>query len=332
MPELRKDPIVNRWVIISTERSKRPQDFPSPVKKTRKGTCPFCTGNEATTPPEIFALRPPDSPANSPGWSLRVVPNKFPALRIEGDMQATTDGLFEKRNGIGAHEVIVESPEHALDLDQLSLSGFTDCLKAYQSRILDLKQDSRFQYVLIFKNHGEAAGATLEHTHSQLIALPIVPDLVHEEIAGATRHFDEKEQCIFCHLIEQEIRDGQRIVAQNETFISLCPYAPRFPFEMWILPRFHAAHFESGDPEVLERLAAIFKESLSRMRIALDAPPYNFFLHTAPLTGQYEHRFHWHFEIMPKLTKMAGFEQGTGFYINPVLPEAAAETLRNVQL
>ncbi len=332
MPELRKDPIVNRWVIISTERSKRPQEYPSPVKKNHKGLCPFCAGNESTTPPEVHAIRPEGLPPDGPGWSLRVVPNKFPALRIEGDMQDTSQGLFEKLSGIGAHEVIIESPDHALDLDQLPESGFADCLMAYRSRILDLKQDARFRYILIFKNHGEVAGATLEHTHSQLIALPIVPELVNEEIAGANLHFEGEERCIFCHLIEQEIKDGQRVVAMNETFVCLCPYAPRFPFEMWILPRFHAAHFENSTPEVFERLAAIFKESLNRMRQALDAPPYNFFLHTAPLTGHFEHRFHWHFEIMPKLTRMAGFEQGTGFYINPVLPESAAETLRNVTL
>ncbi|MDA0691852.1 MAG: galactose-1-phosphate uridylyltransferase [Nitrospinae bacterium] len=332
MPELRKDPILNRWVIISPERGQRPQDFPPPEKKLHKASCAFCQGNESTTPPEILAFRPENSLPNTPGWTLRVVPNKFPALKIEDQMDRSSDGLYEMMNGIGAHEVIIESPDHEADLDLLPEKKVEDALWTFKYRILDLKKDTRFQYILIFKNHGEAAGATLEHSHCQLIALPIVPELVSDEIAGAQRHFVVKNRCIFCDIIAQEKAVGLRIVNENDRFITLCPYAPRFPFEMWLLPKFHSDRFEDCAAEDISCLASLLKESLMKMRYALEAPSYNFVLHTSPVNGDHGKHYHWHIEIMPKLTKMAGFEQGTGFYINPVLPEVAAETLRNTQL
>lgn len=332
MPELRKDPILNRWVIISPDRGKRPHDFPVPAKKLHKGICPFCHGNEKSTPPEILAFRAENSPPNTPGWTLRVVSNKFPALRIEGEMNPVNDGLYESLNGIGAHEVIIESPDHQADLDLLPVKNIEDTLLAFKLRILDLKKDTRFQYILIFKNHGEAAGATLEHSHCQLIALPIVPELVRDEIEGAKRHFDLKQRCVFCDIIAQEKETGIRIVNQNKRFITLCPYAPRFPFEMWLLPQFHTDRFEDCGAEDLSSLAELLKESLMKMQVALGQPAYNFVLHTSPMNGNNGRHYHWHIEIMPKLTKMAGFEQGTGFYINPVLPEVAAETLRNTRV
>jgi UDPglucose--hexose-1-phosphate uridylyltransferase len=332
MPELRKDPILNRWVIISPDRGKRPHDFPVPAKKLHKGICPFCQGNEKSTPPEILAFRPENSQPNTSGWTLRVVSNKFPALRIEGEMDQVNDGLHESMNGIGAHEVIIESPDHQGELHSLPVEKIEDTLQAFKLRMLDLKNDTRFKYILIFKNHGEAAGATLEHTHCQLIALPIVPELVRDEIAGAEKHFNLKQRCIFCDIISKEKETGQRVVNQNERFITLCPFAPRFPFEMWLLPRFHSDRFEDCDAQDISRLAELLKESLMKMQTALGQPAYNFILHTAPMNGDNGLHFHWHIEIMPKLTKMAGFEQGTGFYINPVLPEVAAETLRNTQV
>ncbi len=332
MPELRKDPILNRWVIISPDRGKRPHEFPTVTKMPHKGICPFCHGNENTTPPEILAFRPDNSAANSPGWTLRVVSNKFPALRNEGGMNLVNDGLYESMNGIGAHEVIIESPDHLAELNSLPVGKVEDTLLAFKLRTLDLKKDSRFQYILIFKNHGESAGATLEHTHCQLIALPIVPELVRDEIAGAQSYFDLKQRCVFCDIIAQEKKTGLRVVNQNERFITLCPFAPRFPFEMWLLPQFHADRFEDCAAEDISMLAELLKESLMKMQVALGQPAYNLVLHTAPMNGNNGRHYHWHFEIMPKLTKMAGFEQGTGFHINPVLPEVAAETLRNTRI
>ena len=330
MPELRKDPIVNRWVIISSERGKRPKDFSTPEKKTRYKSCPFCEGNEQLTPPEIMAHRK-NSP-DSPGWTLRVVPNKYPALTDEGGMEQETEGLYDKMNGIGTHEVVIESPDHNTELELLPQTQIVSSLEAFRERILALKQNNRLKYILIFKNQGEPAGASLEHTHTQLIALPIVPEVVSEEISGCKKHYEKKAHCIYCDLITQELEDGRRIVCQNEHFITLVPFAPRFPFEMWILPRTHSARFEECETRLLDALASLFKESLLRMRTALNAPPYNFVFHNAPANGNHYNYYHWHIEIMPKLTKMAGFEQGTGFYINPTVPEDDARILREAQI
>jgi UDPglucose--hexose-1-phosphate uridylyltransferase len=331
MPELRKDPILDRWVIISSERGKRPQDFPSTMPKSREGICPFCEENEQMTPPELLAYRPRSSAANSLGWTLRVVPNKFPALSTEGEIVHSRDGMYDKVNGIGAHEVIIETPDHDQSLESLADDRFQDCLRAFIDRISSLKKDSRYQYILIFKNHGEAAGATLEHSHTQLIALPITPELVSDEIASAQRHYAENGNCIYCDMVTREFIMESRIVSQNERFVALCPFAPRFPYEIWLMPRFHAARYESLDKNDLGNLTELFQESLQRLQTALGAPPYNFFLHTAPVHGDHDH-YHWHFEIMPKLTRMAGFEQGSGFFINPVPPEESARVLRNTEI
>ncbi|KMP11931.1 galactose-1-phosphate uridylyltransferase [Candidatus Nitromaritima sp. SCGC AAA799-C22] len=332
MSELRKDPILDRWVIISKERGERPQDFPPPDKLTGKGFCPFCAGHEKNTPPEILAYRSNGASADTPGWTLRVVPNKYPALNIEGEVSDLSTGLFSGISGIGSHEVIIECPDHQGELEHLPRDRVTDCFRAFKERLIALKKDSRIQYALIFKNHGEAAGATLEHTHCQLIALPILPELVADEIAGCERHFAANERCIYCDLIQQEITAKQRIVAQNERFVALCPYASRYPFEIWVLPHDHSTRFEETRDRELSDLSDLFKETLLRMRTALKEPPYNFVLHTSPLNGDMEHQYHWHIEIMPKLTKLAGFEQGTGFYINPAPPEDAAEILRNLSI
>ncbi len=332
MAELRKDPIVDRWVIISEERGKRPVDYSNVQPSLRGEFCPFCFGNESKTPGEILAYRPAGSPANSSGWSLRVVPNKFPALSIDGETHRVGEGMFDKMGGLGAHEVIIESPRHDLSLEELPEQSLEDCFWAFSQRLNDLKKDERFRYIMIFKNHGEPAGATLEHTHSQLIALPIVPEMVHEELVAARRHYEYKERCIFCDLLAQEFGDTRRIVAENDGFVAVCPYAPRFPYETWILPKYHSARFEANGTDHFPSLARLFKDVLSRIRKYLDAPPYNFYLHTSPLQTECDAYYHWHIEIIPKTTKLAGFEQGSGCYINPTSPEIAAENLRNVAL
>ncbi len=332
MSELRKDPIVDRWVIIAEERGKRPGDFPSPTRKLQAGFCPFCEGNESKTPHEVLALRANGGPPNSGDWSLRVVPNKYPALKIEGEMNRTGTGMFDRMNGIGAHEVIIEGPRHELALEELPEKNIQDCLWAFQQRIIDLKGDPRFRHIVIFKNHGEAAGATLEHTHSQLIALPITPKRVSDEIIGARRHYEIKERCIYCDIIDQERSDGQRLVLENNDFIALCPYAARFPYETWILPKYHQSHFEKDTANQMASVATILKDVLLKIRRALDLPPYNFILHNSPVNGHHEAYYHWHIEITPKVTKMAGFEEGTGFYINPTSPEEAAEVLRSIPI
>lgn len=332
MPELRKDPITDRWVIISTERGKRPMDWQTePVSRTG-GFCPFCPGNEDKTPPEIVAVRTPGSQRDGAGWSVRVVPNKFPALQIEGDLNRRGEGMYDLMSGVGAHEVIIECPNHLSDFADLEHGHFRDILSIFSQRMLDLKNDTRFKYILVFKNHGTAAGASLEHSHAQLIATPIIPKRVIEELEGARKHFELKERCIYCDIVRQELHSGKRVVVAREDFVAIQPFASRFPFETWLLPAQHQSHYEMMDATHLEGMASVFKETLLRLNQVLSNPHYNFILHTAPVQEPTMPEYHWHIEIIPKLTKIAGFEWGSGFYINPTPPELAAQHLREAQI
>lgn len=328
MPELRKDPVLGRWIIISKERRKRPTDFLIEPSSGSGGFCPLCPGNENFTPPEVFAFRGEGLESDGPGWQVRVVPNKYPALIIEGDLAKEGVGLYDRMNGIGAHEVIIESPDHEVHFADLPPGKMVLVFKAYKERILDLEKDPRFQYVMVFKNHGSAAGASLEHSHSQLIALPILPRMIVSELEGSESHYKYKERCVFCDIIRQEIQQQERVVCQNELFITITPFAPRTPFEMWILPKKHSPTFCCQDDEQLHALAEIFGESLQRLNSCIKNLPYNFVLHTEPLRSGGVEYYHWHFEIVPKLTSIAGFEWGSGFYINPLPPEEAAAYLR----
>jgi len=333
MPELRKDPVVGRWVVISTERGQKPTDFPMKVEPKRaEATCPFCAGREHATPPEVLAHRAHGA-ANSPGWTVRVVPNKFPALMIEGELARRGEGLYDRMNGVGAHEVIIETPDHVPDLADLSEERIAEVLSAFRARLNDLRHDKRLRYGLVFKNHGEAAGASLEHTHAQLIATPILPKAVQEEIEGARAYHTLKERCVFCDIVEQETSEGngRRVVRATPNFVSIVPFAARFPFECWILPRTHRPVYEAGDAAQDRELAGVLRDLLLRLNAALGRPPYNLVVHTSPYRDIDHEYYHWHIEIMPKLTKIAGFEWGTGFYINPTPPEDAAAFLREVR-
>ncbi|HET6268352.1 MAG TPA: galactose-1-phosphate uridylyltransferase [Acidobacteriota bacterium] len=331
MPELRKDPITGRWVIISTERGRRPFAYSKVVDERKGGFCPFCEGNEKNTPPEILAYRN-GGDRDTPGWSLRIVPNKYPALQIEGELNPEGEGMFDKMNGIGAHEVIIESPKHDATLASMPEKDLESMFWAFRDRILDLRRDKRLRYVLLFKNQGEAAGSTMEHTHSQLIALPIVPKQALEEISGAKAYFNYKERCVFCDVIRQEKDEGIRVIEENNGFIALAPFAPRYPFETWILPKTHGASFENCQKKDYEQLAKILKIFLSKMDKALENPPYNMIIHSTPFFENADDYYHWHIEITPKLSRVAGFEGGTGFYINPTSPEEAAASLRDTTL
>src|SRR5216117_3932085 len=331
MPELRKDPVVGRWVIIATDRARRPSDFVADPVRPRVSACAFCEGHEAQTPPEILAERRPGREPNGPGWTYRVVPNKFPALRIEGDLEPSGEGLFDKMTGVGAHEVVIETPDHGASLATLPVDAVADVLLAFRERVLDLKKDPRLEYVLVFKNHGEAAGASLGHPHSQLIATPIIPVMVAEELAGAARYYELKERCVWCDILRQERRGGRRAIVEAGGFVALAPFAPRFPFETWILPAVHRAGFDESGVDELRGLAGLLGDFLRRLDRVLGEPPFNFMLHTAPLRGSELESFHWHLEVIPKLTRVAGFEWGSGFFINPVPPEDAAAALRTDQ-
>lgn len=328
MPELRKDPITGRWVIISSERAKRPHDFATETVKRKGGLCPLCPGNERMTPQEVFAVRGDGSSPNQPGWKIRVVPNKFPALMIEGDQGKGAEGIYDRMNGIGAHEVILETPDHDKDMFDFDIKDVGNVIIAYRQRVVDLKQDARFKYVLIFKNHGQEAGASLEHSHSQLIALPIVPKRVSEEMVGGYNYFRFRDRCVYCDIVDQELSGKERMVDENADFVSVAPYAPRFPFETWIVPKEHRAIFESINDGEISSFAEILLLTLRRLNDVLSNPPFNYVIHASPFNvGEVEH-YHWHLEIIPKLTKIAGFEFGSGFYINPTPPEEAARYLR----
>ena len=333
MSELRKDPVTGRWVIISTDRRKRPTDFRlESVSISPDGSCPFCAGNEHMTPGELLVQGRNGSGPNTPGWSLRVIPNQFPVLRVEGSLDREGEGLFDKMSGIGAHEVIIESPRHEDTLATLDPARIEDVLWACRERVQDLKRDQRFRYIIIFKNHGAAAGASLDHSCSQLIALPIVPREVRDEVDGARVHYQRKERCVFCDLLRQEVADRRRLIAENADMTAVAPYAPRFPFETWVLPRRHQALFEDTPRHEYASLARMLGDILRRMNKALERPPYNLLIHSAPVVEQTAEYYHWHVEIIPNLTKVAGFEWATGFYVNPTAPEEAAQVLRDVRL
>lgn len=332
MPELRKDPITGRWVIIATDRAKRPSDFiRQPVPPARPGVCPFDYGNEHKTPPEVLAYRNSGG-RDEQGWRVRVVPNKFPVLGIEGELTRQGEGMYDKMNGIGAHEVIIETPDHTATLSDMPERQIEEVLWALKERVNDLKKDRRFKYIILFKNHGEAAGASLEHPHCQLIALPVIPKRVKEEVDGARLFYELKERCIYCDIIRQESAAGVRLVSETDRFTAIEPYAPRFAFETWLIPKRHESHFEDADAPTLQNLAWMLRTTLRKIDKVLERPAYNFIVHSAPVQDGALPHYHWHIEIIPKLTKVAGFERGTGFYINPTPPEESAKFLRDAGL
>jgi UDPglucose--hexose-1-phosphate uridylyltransferase len=342
MPELRHDPIQKRWVIIASERGRRPDDFPRQREGDGGGFCPFCEGNESKTPPEITAIRRNGSSPNQPGWQVRVVPNKFPALRIEGNLDRKGFGVHDRMNGVGAHEVIIETPQHNMKMADMPVAELEKVIWVCRERLIDLTRDFRFKYILIFRNYGAAAGASLAHPHSQLIATPVTPLTLAGELSSAKEHYQDKERCLFCDVIQQEFEVGDRIVLCNEQFVAITPFASRFPFEIFLAPRYHHHSFAEISDSMIHYLALALKEVLQRIKNCLNDPPYNFLIHTIPNVKARPKRtsywdtievdFHWHIEIMPRLTGIAGFEWGTGFYINPTAPEEAAKYLREVDL
>ena len=339
MPELRRDPVLGRWIIISKERRKRPTDFLVEPVQGSGGFCPLCPGNESFTPPEVYAFRYRNSVSNAPDWQVRVVPNKFPVLRIEGELNQRAEGLYRAMRGIGAHEVIIETVEHQHTIAHLGVAEIAEVLKAYRSRLIDLRKDLRFRYLQIFKNHGVEAGAPMPHSHSQLMAVPITPPVIRSELNSCRAHYHTTGRCLICDILAQEIADGRRVIFNDGRFIVLAPYASCFPFELKLLPIQHNHDFALQDDEELMACARALQEMLRRLFKLLEDPPYNFILHTAPpinaqppKPGYWEtlpQDYHWHIELVPRLNQIAGFEWGSGFFINPLPPEDAANFLRD---
>ncbi len=342
MPNLRQDPLTGEWVIVATERARRPETF-APPKKEKKITlpsrvenCPFCPGNEHMTPPEVLAYRgePNRGKPDTPGWSLRVIPNKFPALEQDKNGKLPDFGgpdkwnFFKNFDGYGVHEVIIETPDHNRQMADLSVAELALALRSFKERLLALAEDPQLKYVQIFRNHRREAGASIEHPHGQLIALPYIPPLLEKEYRRCQEYYAEKKRCLLCTQREEEEKSGERVVLENESFLAYIPFAAPLPFTTWIVPRRHASSLEKGEEGWEESLAPLLKSFLTKLDEKLEDPPYNFYFHLAPLRSGSRPDYHWHLEIIPKLTIVAGLEMATGTYINVSRPEEAAKFLR----
>ena len=326
MSAFEQDPLSGRIVIIAPERAQRPLRFGPPSSAESVQPCPFCPGNEQLTPPESWADRPPDSPPDRPGWSIRVVPNKYPAVTAAGAGEDQTAG---RSAGIGIHEVIVENPAHVVNLAALDEAQFERIFHAYRERLRALRGDHRWRYFLIFKNQGERAGATLDHVHAQLLALPFVPADVEKELAGAREYHRRSSRCFYCAMVERELQAQARLVTSTAAFIALCPEAPRFAFETWILPRLHGAVFDEADDSSVAALAQISRQVIGALDRLRANPPFNYFIQSLPLADNERAQYHWQLRLLPQFSRAAGFEWGSGIHINPVAPEVAARRLRD---
>lgn len=329
MPELRRNPVTDQWVIIAAERVKRPHDFRVPREERRHTACPFCGGHEEETPPEIWAYRQHGTAKNSPGWWVRTVPNKYPALTIDNVLAEKHQGIYQTMSGVGAHEVIIETPRHLVDFEEHPVEQVEEIIRMWRDRYCDLRKDPRIRYIQIFKNHGLEGGASIEHTHCQLIATPRVPKSIEDELAHGIRPYrEETGRCIFCDMVSQEKYARERMVLEAEHFVAFCPHASRFPFETWIIPKRHREDFGAISEYEIKSLAWLLREVIERLARALGNPPYNLIVHTSPVNTAADSGYHWHIEILPRLTRMAGFEFGTDYFINPTPPEMAARYLR----
>jgi len=343
MPQLRKDPIIGRWVIIATERAKRPTDycFPGAAEKGELNeSCPFCEGNESMTPHELYASRKKGTRPDKSGWLVRGIPSISPFLSMQGDLDRHGKGIYDLMNGVGAHEIIVATPEHDTGTYVKNLTRIEKLTEVLVRRIKELKKDERLKYALIFKNHGEVAGGSnLQHQHLQLIATPVTPLRVKEELVGSRQYYEYKDRCIFCDIIRQELQEKQRVFLDIDGFIAMNPYCSRFPFETWILPKKHSCDFYKIGRSEIKNYSKIFQLTIKKLTSVLGNFPYNAILHTAPFRRRkkrgywetIEADYHWHIEIMPRLTQVAGFEWGSGFYINPVPPEEACRYLKEAK-
>ena len=293
----------------------------------RSEACPFCAGNEAFTPPEVWADRDPKTLADTPGWSIRVVPNKYPAVEDCSGWSRDEEGLYLSWSGFGVHEVIVETPEHVLDIASLSTVKFGKILHAYRARLRVWQNDPRWSYVFIYKNQGERAGATIEHIHSQLIALPLLPDEIRAEMEGLRGHFEATGQCLYCELVKREA-GSSRLVLESGGFIAFCPFAPRFGYEIWVLPKIHASSLAQSSDREIAALAVLLRTLIAKLNLVQANAPFNYVIHSAP-AGGVAANYHWQIKILPQFSRAAGFEWGSGIHMNPVSPEAAARVLRD---
>jgi UDPglucose--hexose-1-phosphate uridylyltransferase len=331
MSELRQDPTTYDWVIIATERAKRPHEFKKhgaakKILHEYSENCPFCPGNEDRTPQADAVYGDPDK------WRLRVVPNKFAALKPEGDTKREEWKLFRKSQGYGRHEVIIESPLHNTCIAFMNNEEVEELIRVYRDRYHELKKDPSIKVIIIFKNHGETAGTSLEHPHTQIVASPIVPPFIRRRYEIATQHFDNTGRCLYCDILFDEYEAKERIVSESEYFFALQPFASHYPFETWIMPKMHTSSFGKIADLEIRGLAVILKEVLLKLHVGLENPDFNLIIHTAPVDDEHKTYYLWHIQIIPRLTLAAGFELGSGIYINTALPEETAAFMRDFQV
>jgi UDPglucose--hexose-1-phosphate uridylyltransferase len=330
MPELRFNVITKDWVIIARERAKRPDQFALPKKEELPlpqfdPSCPFCPGNESHTEPEIARL------GDNKGWRVRVMPNKYPALSAHGERTRSNEGMRISMNGVGLHEVIVDHRRHNMVFALMPPPDIEAVLRMYRQRYEECRKDERLEAIIIFKNHGESAGSSVIHTHSQLAATPVVTFQTRMRLEDAIRFYDQMGKCIFCQTMEEELSAKVRILHESKHFIAFHPYAALSPFHTWIFPRRHTPSFELATDEELVDLASTLKLLLARLYYGLNDPPFNYTIRSIPSRDRNTEYYHWYLSIIPRVTKTAGFEMGSGMYINSALPEESAEFLRNVQ-
>jgi UDPglucose--hexose-1-phosphate uridylyltransferase len=329
MPELRQNIVTREWVLIATERAKRPDEFSGnradrPVLPFIDPECPFCVGNEHQTQRESFRV----SEGNR--WKVRVVLNKYPALLPEGERLRNIDGIYRSMSAVGMHEVIIEHPRHDVTTALMTPAEVVDVLTAYRQRYAELRRDNRVEAIIIFKNHGEGAGTSLQHPHSQLVAMPIVPNQLRNRIEEAIRFFDETGECVHCQTLLQEINERVRIVHESDHFVAFIPYAALSPFHLWIHPRRHMSSFDAISDSELEDLGVMLRAVLAKLYHGLNDPDYNYSIRSCPTRSGPTEYLHWYITVIPRVTRTAGFEIGSGMYINTALPEESAAYLRAV--
>lgn len=332
MPELRQNIATKEWVIIATERAKKPEDFVKEKKEQKNRpayleTCPFCPGNEQMSPVQTASIL--DSKGH---WLVRAIPNKFPALAKEGALVYKEDGIKRSMSGVGIHDVIIETPQHHLTTALLEQEQIVNILKIYKQRCLETINDERVELVTVFKNHGPGAGTSLEHPHSQLVATPVVPDHIRDRLAQAMYYYDDHRECVFCHMLKEELRLQERVVWETAYFAVFILYAALSPFHIWILPKRHSPSFPQIENREMEDLAGVLKVVLKKIYVGLDDPDFNYAIRSLPGQPRPNSFFHWYIAVIPRVTKAAGFELGSGMYINIALPEKSAEFLRKVQI
>lgn len=331
MPELRQNRFNKEWVIIATERAKRPEQLK--VQREKKvlphysAQCPFCPGNEHMAPPEVMRINDHETE-----WQVRVVPNKFAALSREGEPERKISRSQRTMNGVGIHDVIIEGRDHAAATALVTDEQVANIVRCYHTRYQDVSADPRVTHITIFKNHGEAAGTSLEHPHSQLIATPVISHQVRDRMYEALRHYDEYGECIFCAAIDEELHSKSRLVVVTDHFVALEPFAAPTPFATHIFPRRHMASFGDIREDEIIDLGNVLRQVLAKLYFGLEDPDFNYTIRSAPAENRGVMYYHWYLSIIPRLTRVAGFELGSGMFINTVPPEDAANYLRSVKV